>query len=210
MINIADILKDYPKGTKLYSPLYGGVKLEGVRVTKYYTLIDVINLDGKIETFYGDGRYYDEFPESECLLFPSKDNRDWDKFQIPVEPKFKVGDRIRHKKLHVKYRVTNVTNDTYIVETLNDNHIYHMSIKCVNDCYEIIPNKFNISTLKPFDKVLVRDLKDEYWNIGFFSFQGDKHLCTARGYYAQCIPYEGNEHLLGTTNDCDEYYKNWE
>ena len=25
-----------------------------------------------------------------------------------------------------------------------------------------------------------------------------------------CIPYEGNEHLHNTTNDCDDYYKNWE
>lgn len=25
-----------------------------------------------------------------------------------------------------------------------------------------------------------------------------------------CIPFEGNEHLLGTTDDCDEYFKNWE
>lgn len=29
-------------------------------------------------------------------------------------------------------------------------------------------------------------------------------------YFQQCIPYEGNEHLLGTTNDCDKFYKNWE
>ena len=28
-------------------------------------------------------------------------------------------------------------------------------------------------------------------------------------YYNQCIPYEGNEHLLGTTNDCDDFYKTW-
>ena len=28
--------------------------------------------------------------------------------------------------------------------------------------------------------------------------------------WAQCIPYEGNEHLLGKTDDCDEYYKTWE
>ena len=28
-------------------------------------------------------------------------------------------------------------------------------------------------------------------------------------YYYQCIPYEGNEYLLDTTNDCDNYYKNW-
>lgn len=26
----------------------------------------------------------------------------------------------------------------------------------------------------------------------------------------QCIPYKGNEHLLGTTNDCNDFYKTWE
>ena len=29
------------------------------------------------------------------------------------------------------------------------------------------------------------------------------------GKWEHCIPYEGNEHLLGTTNDCDEFYKTW-
>jgi hypothetical protein len=27
--------------------------------------------------------------------------------------------------------------------------------------------------------------------------------------WSQCIPYEGNEHLIGKTDDCDEYFKNW-
>lgn len=30
------------------------------------------------------------------------------------------------------------------------------------------------------------------------------------GYDSQCIHYEGNQHLLGTTDECDNYYKTWE
>lgn len=57
--------------------------------------------------------------------------------------------------------------------------------------------------LKPFDKVLVRDYDNEIWHANLFSnyymskgFYGC--VCSA---YKQCIPYKGNEHLLGTTND---------
>lgn len=35
-------------------------------------------------------------------------------------------------------------------------------------------------------------------------------MCLNGSGFYQCIPYEDNEHLLGTTNDCDEYYKTWE
>lgn len=56
---------------------------------------------------------------------------------------------------------------------------------------------------KPFDKVLVRDLENEEWKANFFSRYytdcGYDYECVS-GAYIQCIPYEGNEHLLGTTN----------
>lgn len=56
---------------------------------------------------------------------------------------------------------------------------------------------------KPFDKVLVRDLENEEWKADFFSryytdYRYD-YECVS-GAYIQCIPYEGNEQLLGTTN----------
>ena len=78
----------------------------------------------------------------------------------------------------------------------------------------IIPNKFDITTLKPFDKVLVRDTDTRVWVISFYGFGDEfstyKYSCTDDHRYMQCIPYEGNEHLLGTADDCDEFYKTWE
>lgn len=56
---------------------------------------------------------------------------------------------------------------------------------------------------KPFDKVLVRDVDGEEWKADFFShYYTDyryNYKCVS-GAYIQCIPYEGNEYLLGTTN----------
>lgn len=77
----------------------------------------------------------------------------------------------------------------------------------------ITPNKFDITTLKTFDKVLVRDNSEQKWTVDMFSFY-DKNLIypfVCVGHYTkQCVPYEQNKHLLGTTNDCDDYYKTWE
>ena len=74
-------------------------------------------------------------------------------------------------------------------------------------------DKFDIATLKPFDKVLVRDNDKQEWIISFFShcngLECYKYSCINGCGYAYCIPYEHNEHLLGTTNDYDEYYKTW-
>lgn len=71
-------------------------------------------------------------------------------------------------------------------------------------------DKFDIGTLKPFDKVLVRDGAG-YWRPSLFGadmITGYRYF-TSAGYHKCCIPYEGNEHLVGTRMDSDDYYKNW-
>lgn len=58
---------------------------------------------------------------------------------------------------------------------------------------------------KPFDKVLIRRFDSDIWEANIFSrkiFQNNQfYYATIFGAYSQCIPYEGNEHLLGTTNN---------
>lgn len=71
-------------------------------------------------------------------------------------PMFKVGNRIRHKK----------NGDIFNIDSIDmSNNIYccgldYILITC-QDKYELVPNKFDITTLKPFDKVLVRSSKRE-------------------------------------------------
>ena len=59
---------------------------------------------------------------------------------------------------------------------------------------------------KPFDKVLVREDNSDIWACSFFSYISDEYdaypyHCVNGVVHAQCIPYEGNEHLVGT-NEC--------
>ena len=58
--------------------------------------------------------------------------------------------------------------------------------------------------LKPFDKVLVRDNDTEPWMPAFFEREYKHKFFLLSGFcFDQCIPYEGNEHLLGTTKDVE-------
>ena len=152
MINIAEKLKDCPQGTKLYSPMCGEVELVGIDMGHHKFPIIVRVLDNKApysnETFTAEGKWCNT-EQSECLLFPSKDNRDWNKFNLPT------------------------------------------------------------NTFKPFDKVLVRDGIDGKWSISLFSYHNEKsqtfpYVCIS-GRYVHCIPYEGNEHLLGTPSTPKDY-----
>lgn len=52
---------------------------------------------------------------------------------------------------------------------------------------------------KPFDKVLVSHEDHAVWRAGFYSHTTEEGLfVTTSGYWKRCIPYEGNEHLIGT------------
>ena len=54
--------------------------------------------------------------------------------------------------------------------------------------------------LKPFDRVLVRDFEDQAWQVSLFSYKdSDSYYCCNGCAWNKCIPYIGNESLLGTT-----------
>ena len=156
MTTIAELLKDCPKGTKLYSPLFGEVEFAEVMDTDYVPIR--VMKRGYGLRFDEYGRYMgNEYPDSECLLFPSKDCRTWEEWKVP------------------------------------------------NPHYDI-------ANFKPFDKVLVRDGDDGKWMATFYSHYMDypcQFATIGTDIYEQCIPFEGNETLLGTTDMCNEQYINW-
>ena len=163
MTNLVSILKHCPKGTKLYSPIYGEVTLYSVNNRR----IDVIATNYSNETTHIEfshlGRLILGYSNAECVLFPSKDQRDWSKFEAPW-----------YKK-----------------------------------------DKFDPTTLKAFDKVLVRDERIECWRCAFYSHQRKDstsfRYATTANSYARCIPYnDDTKHLVGTTDVAPEYYRYWE
>lgn len=144
-MNIAEILKDCPKGMKLYSSLYGEVELVKVKDNTIYPIVvSCLEFENYIMRFDKDGK--NMTAHKEPTLFPSQTQRDWSKFGV--------------------------------TDQVSDNQ------------------------LKPFDRVLVRDRDDIEWGCDFFSHLGNKEgvFNCIFSWWRQCIPYEGNEHLLGTTN----------
>ena len=80
-LNLCEILKDCPEGTELWSDNYGLVKFVNVS-TEWDTPIRVELTNGFIARYTEEGWCDKRFPAS-CLLWPSKDFRDWSKFTAP-------------------------------------------------------------------------------------------------------------------------------
>lgn len=82
-INLCEILKDCPKGTKFYSPMLGNV--EFLRVIEPKIIVNT--KEGSWEINSDSTVTIDCFTSAEPMLFPSKDQRDWSKWKCP-KPKF--------------------------------------------------------------------------------------------------------------------------
>ena len=89
-LNLVEILKDCPEGAKLYSPLYGDVELVKVYNDRIYS-IQVALRNNTLVSFAKDGRMFIEH-DGECMLFPSKEQRDWSKFTAPWYKKEKLAN----------------------------------------------------------------------------------------------------------------------
>lgn len=221
-INIVEILKDKPANTKLYSPLFSEVFFS--HVSGGYIAVEH---HGGTSLFLSSGRFYD-YDGSEPLLFPSKEMRDWNKFAWQkgdilvnennahiIFEKFTddtyttfIGRHYLNKnyKNYVPGRYTCVTQHFHIEES-NAAQIYIYNIE------EKIGGKLDLKILeiekpkcefKTFDKVLGRNEKDDVWEADLFSHYREESQYPFRciGFSRKyCIPYEGNEHLLGTRNN---------
>lgn len=131
-INIAEILHDMPKGTKLYSPIFGEIKFNEYR--ENITILSTSN-DGRdtLNTFTKSGNYYSGYSQSECLLFPSSEMRDWTKF-------FKRGDVVYSKSGKICAIFEGWVNDDYTEfnTTINfyvDDASYGKEEICYTNCF---------------------------------------------------------------------------
>lgn len=323
-INIAKILKDKPKGTKLYSSACGKCELKeaddkSFKVSFYSSKFGFMN--GGEGTFDKNGNLYDD---GECIIFPSKEMRDWSKFAWKkgdvlvctdgkckliferfdddtytsfvgkyyvecygkndelqdyeeehygdtvnytkeseeaaqtyintieerlggklnmetleidkTQPEFKDGDVVCISGMgYLAYGIVkSINNSSKKLEyyVLNDMSTLKFEdwlsfedkqIQPITETQQIIlfdalakkgkawdaEKKAIVDMkpkveLKPFDKVLVRDNKDQKWKASFFGYKDENHFMCENGCaWFHCIPYEGNEHLLGTTKDVE-------
>ena len=87
-LNLVEILKDCPKGTKLYSTVFGEVEFKCIEKNAIYPII-VRPDENTVCRFTADGRTLVRF-YGECTLFPSRTQRNWAEFKPkqPKQPKF--------------------------------------------------------------------------------------------------------------------------
>lgn len=90
-LNIAEILKDTPKGTRLWSPICGECMFQYIDHIAIHFPIVCLAVDKygqKTQVLFTKyGRMYSIFAYGECVLFPSKENRDWSTFKVPKKRK---------------------------------------------------------------------------------------------------------------------------
>ena len=112
-INIAEILRDMPKGTKLYSPIFGDVKFEVIDEDYNYPIMVNTILPGynAEKRFTENGLYYIQYTDAEPLLFPSRDMRDWSKFA------WKKGDVLVNQDRTTHILFEKFVSNTYTIFT---------------------------------------------------------------------------------------------
>lgn len=231
-INIAEILKDKPQGTKLYSLTYGDCSYQG------YTGDFGIECQSQNGVQFNLDEYGKYCIEGECILFPSKEMRDWSKFA------WKKGDILVGCAKTIIF--DGFTDDTYTLfkgkyclqeDYYSDETTYigedeglltesfHIPEQCTAQAYikvieKRLCGKLNRETLeidpvkskhvfKPLEYVLSNDNEDKEWTLCQFShFDKKGNAVFVGGSYADkgkvILHYEGNEHLLGTTKDVEE------
>ena len=162
-IDLTKILEGCPKETKFYSSVYGEVRFVNIDCSFMRPIIVRDNFTGNLRHITSGGRAVCGC--GECTFFPSKEQRDWSKFE----------------RFWDKSKV----------------------------------ERFDPKILQPFDRILARDYGDDTWNACLFShpaaeLDNNWYVCD-NTYWHFIIPYnDETKHLVGTKDDCPEYYKWWE
>lgn len=237
-INVAELLKDCPKGMELNCLMYDGCTFDGIAESEDYP-IKIQAPDGAfVFTKYGS---ISEIESAKCVIFP-KGKTTWKGFQRPFKDGdiVAIGDKLSVQvfifKEYIKARnnyvrcymmldndeTLNTKGGKYYVPRLATEEEKQKLFKAIKDngyrwnaetktLEKLVEPKFDITTLRPFDKVLVRDEAEEQWRMEFFwRIDNNKFMFACyRHSWIQCIPYEGNEHLLNTTDNCDDFYITW-
>lgn len=222
-INIVEILKDKPQGTKLYSSACGKCKLEEVddksfKISFYNSKFGFMNGgEGYLDK---NGKLYDD---GECIIFPSKEMRDWSKFawkkgdvlinSCGFQCIFKEWASDDYTKFNGCYSNSkdgyeDVSNAETAKFVKLDNNIAYGYVREIE---RKLGGILNLETLemektqpefKPLDYVLCKstacyDMKA--YNLFQYAYQNKEgaHIMVGGAAFMECIPYIGNEELLG-------------
>lgn len=239
-MNLIEIFVNVDKGTELYSPLFKD-PLTFLHIDYSNILpIRCLTKEGFVVGFSKEG-YYADIPVSlTCVLFPNSEmtwdniiyvkegdllvcntkNKNVIQYFIAKETGFyNINNRIPcYSGIGIDGKIFD-TDEYYICVKgkFNDFKEFKKVLTKYNyylEGYSINKKeskKFDFSSLKPFDKVLVRDNNEGKWNVNMFSHCDKrmqyKYKCFGNS-YIYCIPYnDDTKHLVGTTMSAPEFYR---
>ena len=242
-LDLTKILKDCITGTEFYSRFLGYVNFYKIAFGNY---IEVRDKNGYYVRFKPNGTYLYSEEGTEIDLLPSKDQRDWSKWQRPFvdgdviiddsgsiciykgpkigNPKyfdyycgltsteFSETNSLKHGDFFgqtADFRLATEEEKQKLFDAIKENGNEWDSEK-----KEIkkIESKFNILTLQPFDKVLVRGNNCGTWFTDIYSHFCEKNneFSCVGGTTTQCVPYnDETKHLIGTTYKAPSKYIIW-
>lgn len=223
-VNVAEILREYKENEIiLYTTMFGnaffkGITREGGIILESTNTVDVaLDASGRMK----------EVQSGECNVFPSAEMRDWNKFfkhgDVVIDQKgdmfvFDCWANSNYTKMSIidyfdkpsefggnEFRLKHLTVKTKDFQKADEEHrewffdLMENSYTFVVDCGRMTAVEKKAPEFKPYDRVLVRNRKQS-WKIDLFShFEqfGSFHYRTLGGFYEYCIPFKGNEHLIG-------------
>lgn len=218
-INIAEILKDKPKGTSLWSTILGKCTFEDIHNDQKRP-IRVKSKNGEVDCRYTcRGRYLQGFEDTECVLFPSKEMHDWEKFAWKKGDVLVNQDGTSHiifekfkDDIYVyfigKYRCREIGKDKYFYRN-NASYTGCYTLETdaaavqtyINTIEEKLGGKLNRETLEIEKQPKFKDGDIVVSNSGaIILFKEIK--CRGRVYYHACM-IKGNVYVRATE---DEYY----
>ena len=183
-IDLTQILKDCPKGTKFYSSIHGELLYSCMYLSSSASKITFIKPDSVSMAdgttpitvdYYRDGRYYPN--QGECTIFPSIDQRDWSKFSA------------------YWYK-----NDEKEKETFEPNKKEKFDPNTLKEFDKVIVRK-----------AYCLYWSCDLFAYNYIDFNGEhKSVCIGDN-YSYCIPYnDETKHLVGTRDEAPDFYRYWE
>ena len=124
-LDLCLILKDCPKGTELYCTFLGDVLFSKIEDNKIF-----IHTSYTVYSFYSDGKFtYD----GECVLFPSREQRDWSKFKVPIK-KFNPNDFKPFDKVLLRDGYGFKWHPTFLEKILKEPSGKYSAVELINGC----------------------------------------------------------------------------
>jgi len=217
MKNLLELLKaNNGLGKSYYSPTFGEVILDEDNGKLVFTDADdnLGECPDYVKTLYDDGKWS---PDGELMVFPSKDQRDWDVWAAQqAQNIYYVGAYVKYngndKKLtNSQWRIADIQNsETGLIYHLNSAGASFKTLEVTAEEFKdfVKVKTFDATELKTFDKMLVRSkYQGALWHTAHLDYILDGKAIAYNSTWCYIVPFnKETENFPGTTTNIPEFY----